>query len=261
MAATTLVRDLLWRVSQQLGDVSPQFVRWTERELVNWTNDGQRLIASMVPSSCSRTDTIKLAAGTRQSIDSVLAANIKPGDGSVAADTGGTMLLDVVRNMGADGLTPGRAIRVATREALDASDPDWHTSTDDVITEFVFDPRQPKTFYVCPGVAGAAWAEVSWLVSPAPVPYAAGSLVLDGASTQKLSIDDVFVPVLVEFILTQAYLKFTGAGDEDANRHAVLAQTHAAMFASLLGADAPRKGHNPNFQLLPMTPGVVATEK
>lgn len=240
MAATTLARAVLHRVSVQLGDVNPQFLRWTEQELVNWLNDGQRLIAALVPASCSRTDAIKLSAGTKQSIDLVPAASIVPGDGSAAVDTSGTALVHVVRNMGAAGLTPGRAIRAVERQALDALSPKWHAATGSEILEYVYDSNQPKVFYVYPGVGATAsmWVEINWLVSPAVVPYVADSLLLDGPSTQKLSIDDMYVEPLVEYILSKAWLKFTRTNTDDANRHAQMAAASAALFSNILGATA-----------------------
>ena len=127
MAAITLVKDVLYQVSVQLHDINPQFNRWTSRELVSWLNDGQRAIAKYVPTSCSRVDAVKLQPGTKQNIDSVTSASIVPGDGSSAVNVQGNALQSVIRNMGVNGQTPGKAIRITDRETLDVNDPNWHT--------------------------------------------------------------------------------------------------------------------------------------
>ena len=48
-----LVREVLRRVCTLLTDVSPQFVRWSEGELVDWVNDGQLAIARYLPTAAS----------------------------------------------------------------------------------------------------------------------------------------------------------------------------------------------------------------
>lgn len=257
MAATTLAKDVLYRVSVQLTDVpdsTDQFKRWTEKELVAWLNDGQKVIAKYLPASCSRIDAIKLKAGTRQSIELVLAADIHPGDGSTAVDTRGKVLLDIIRGMGADGLTPGRAVRVVSREQLDANVPDWHQETGDEVLEFTYDIRTPKYFYVYPGVSGTFWAEVSWLVNPAEIAYVAGSMKFDGASTVVISIDDQYVDDLVNYLLARGHMK-----DAEAAGNANLASAHVNLFVSGLNAQAQAlTGVNPNLKTLPMTPQLPA---
>src|ERR1017187_5285410 len=111
MATTVLVRDLLWRASVLAGDTAPQWQRFPENELCRWLIDAQVVIAKYMKSATSRIDAIKLVAGTRQSIDTVLAASCVPGDGvSLTAPLFGLSLLEIRRNMGADGATPGQAI-------------------------------------------------------------------------------------------------------------------------------------------------------
>lgn len=257
MAATTLAKDVLYRVSVQVTDVpdsESQFERWSERELVAWLNDGQRVLAKYLPYSCSRVDVVKLATGTRQSIELVLAANIKPGDGSAPADTRGKLLLDLVRNMGADGLTPGRAIRVASREQLDAASPLWHTEAGSYVEDFAYDPRTPKYFYVAPGVSGDVWVEVSWVVDPKQIAYAANSMKFDGPSTVVISIDDQYVDDLVNYILARGHLK-----DGEVSGNFQLASAHINLFTTGLNAQAmAMTGANPNLKTLPFAPQVPA---
>jgi hypothetical protein len=259
MAATILAKDVLYRVSAQLTDAPTsalQFTRWTEKELVHWLNDGQRVIAKYLPPACSRIDAIKLAAGSRQSIETVAALSIKPGDGSAAAITRGKALLDVVRNMGADGLVPGAPISVVSRDVLDRSNPTWHTTTDTAVSEYVYDPRTPKYFYVCPAApaAPAVWVEISWLVNPTDVAYSADTMRIDGASTTVISIDDQFVDDLVNYILARGHMK-----EAEVSGNAQLAAAHINLFTSGINAQAlALTGVNPNLKMLPMTPSIPA---
>jgi hypothetical protein len=253
MAATTLVRNFLRGVCTTLQDISPQFSRWPEIELVNYTNYGQMAIAKYLPQAGSRTDAIKLASGTKQDLTKVLAANILPGDGSAAADAYGIALLDVPRNMGSNGATPGRVVRVVDRYQLDTNDPDWHTRTGTVIREFVYDKNMPKTFYVTPGVQAGqnVWVEVAWLAEPSKVP-AGGEpnseiYKYDGASSTLIGVADQYIEDLHNYVVAIALMK----GSKNV-QNLPKAQTHAALFTSSINAQAAVvSGVSPNLKMLP----------
>lgn len=249
MAANTLVKDVLYRVSDALHDLSPQFNRWTSRSLVAALNDGQVAIAKYIPTACSRVDAVKLVPGTKQSINSIASGSIVPGDGSAAVAVNGNALMTVIRNMGTNGLTPGRAIRLVDREVLDLNSPDWHTKTGSTVTEYAFDPRTPKNFYVSPGVPAATnvWVELSFMADPAAVSLT-GSYAWDGSDTTKVSIDDKWVDDLVCYILARAYLK-----DAENAANAGLYSTYAQQFIGSINAQAAAiTGVNPNLKTLPL---------
>lgn len=256
--AGALVRDVLYRVSGQLLDLAPQFVRWTEKELVFALNDGQRAIAKYVPIAGSRIDTIKLNAGSRQSIAHIPAASIKPGDGSTPADVHGLFLNDIVRNMGADGLTPGASVSVAARDALDAFYRLWHTKTGaKAIDHYTFDPRTPQHFYVYPPLAaGGAWVEASLIAAPkdVPLPQAPGDYAHNGASEQAISLDDRWLDDLVNYILARAWMK-----DAEGAANAANVQLYTGLFINSINAQVQAlTGQNPNLKLLPFAPDVPA---
>jgi hypothetical protein len=259
MAATILAKDVLYRASVQLTDApssTDQFVRWSEKELVAWLNDGQRVIAKYLPASCSRIDVIRLATGTRQSIETVQSTHIKHGDGTTAATQRGKILLDIIRNMGDDGLTAGRSIRVVGRELLDAGSPDWHEEAGTEILEFTYDIRTPKYFYTYPGVAAGetVWVEISWLVNPVEVAYVADSMRISGGSTTVISIDDQYVDDLVNYMLARGHMK-----DAEAAGNLNLASAHVNIFTSSINAQAMvLTGVNPNLKTLPLTPQILA---
>lgn len=250
---STKVVDALFRVSTQLQDMAPQFTRWNEKELVTWLNDGQRAIAKYLPASCSRVDAIKLKPGTKQSIELIGAGNILPGDGSPATAVYGNYLNDVVRNMGADGLTPGRAVRVVSREVLDSQNPDWHTITGaGRVEQFVFDPRAPKIFYVTPAVNDTpTWVEVSYLANPAEIPNtgtkAAPLYGVDSVNPAVISVDDKYIDDLVNYVLARAYMKDADFASSQPN-----ASAYSGMFTSSLNAQVQAlTGNNPNLAALP----------
>lgn len=244
MAAPTKVKDILFAVSTQLQDVDPQFERYTSRELVTWLNEGQKAIAKYVPSSCSRVDAIKLSPGTKQQITKVAAANVKPGDGSTAKDLYAIALSSLIRNMGSDGQTPGRAIRVLDRETLDAFTPDWHTKTGDYVEGFIYDPRTPQVFYVTPGVKAAAtlWVEAQLIANPDEVDTA-GSYGKDGNDATLVSIDEANTDDLVNYILARAYAK------DSESSNVQMATMYGQQFVSSINAQATAiAGVNPNLR-------------
>ena len=251
MASSILVRDALYRVSSQLHDVSPQFTRWTQRELVSWLNDGQKAIAKYIPSACARVDSVQLKTGTKQSIEVIAASDIIPGDGSAAAQVFGHYLQSVIRNMGANGSTAGRSIRLVDREVLDVNSPDWHSTSGTPVSQYTFDPRSPKVFYVSPAVPSGqtVWVELSFLSNPVEVAQT-GSYGMDGVDATKISIDDKYIDDLVNYILARAYMK-----DAEFAGNTSLAAAHTQLFTSSINAQVTAlTGVNPNLRALPFNP-------
>lgn len=256
MASSILVRDVFEQVSRHLVDFAPQFEHWTQVELLSYLNDGQRAIAKYLPTSCSRIDAIKLSPGTKQSIDFIPAANVKPGDGGAAMDVHGNSVLSVSHLMGSSGTTPGRALRLVDRDVLDASQPGWHMTASSP-TQYTFDPRNPKVFYVCPGVAPATtlWAAVSYLADPVAIP--AANYAAQGGVSTTISIDDKFADDLVSYMLARAYMK-----ESEFAANANLSAAHANIFTSSINAQsAALTGVNPNLTTLPMAPALLATAR
>lgn len=253
MAATILAKDVLYRVSAQMTDApdsARQFVRWSEKELVAWLNDGQRTIATLLPFSCSRVDAIKLAPGTRQSIETIAQASIKPGDGSAPAAVTSKQLLDVTRNMGADGLTAGRSIQLVDRATLDSSNPRWHMVADTEVISYVHDSRTPRNLWVFPAVHATTpvWVEISHMANPLEIPYVADSMRMSGASTVLISIGDQYVGDLVDYMLARAHLK-----EAEVAGNANIANVYTQKFLTSMNSQVrAMTGVSPNLKHLPM---------
>lgn len=264
-SATITVREVLRQASVLLQDNDPQFARHPETEMVDWLNDGQRAIYKFLPASCSRIDSVRLVPGTLQSIDSIPAAYCKPGDGSTpSVPIIGAMLLDVLSNMGADGVTPGRSIRqiLDGRESLDAINPLWHTEAATIINGFIYDPRTPRQFLVTPGVHASTqvWARMAYVAEPIPIPNTGtpGSELYpaSGGSTVKISVHDEHTDDLVNYICARSLMK----------NAQFAANTNAGGFAALFMASINAKvqaitGYNPKLTRLPFAPEPIGAAK
>lgn len=260
MSKTTLVRDFLWRVSGMLVDDDPQFAVWGESELVLATQDALRAIAKYLPKAFSERDTIRLAPGSLQSIATIAEADCKPGDGrTLAADIAGEMLLNPDCNMGSDGLTPGRAIRIADRSDFDHSAPAWRSTPDPngVVRCVFFDPQTPTYFEVYPPVrstGGDVWIRTSYVKQPDEIPNPGNAYAHDGTSNEVLPVDDRFVDDVFNYVMARAHMK------EHAQAKPQMSQLHTGLFTASLNAQVlAAYGYNPNLKRLPFAPQPMAS--
>lgn len=146
-----LVTELFHRIDDLLLDFDR--VRWPETERLRWANEAMGAILTRRPQAFSRREVVPLVAGAAQNVPA-----------------GGSLLLDVVRNMGIDGATPGRAIRRTSRTILDDADRDWYTRTSSAeIKNFTFDERLPEGFYVYPPAVAGTNVEIVYTRLPATV--------------------------------------------------------------------------------------------
>lgn len=146
-----LVSDVLARTDDILMDEDR--VRWPEEERIRWMNDAMGAIINRRPGALGKRDVVELAAGTYQ-----------------ALPEGGSILLDVVRNINSDGVSPGYPIRRTDRQLLDDSDPTWHTGKQKAkILHYTFDDRLPKVFYVYPPAIAATKVELLYAALPEAV--------------------------------------------------------------------------------------------
>lgn len=196
-------------------------IRWPVSELLDWVNAGQVEIVRIAPDAYTHSEVTQLVAGTRQS-----------------APAAAMRLIDVMRNMGSDGTTPGRAIRPVDRTVLDVQQPDWHSSTPNAqVLHYTFDMRDPKNFYVYP-----------------PQPDPAGYVELVYAGTPPLlelndpvAIDAVYENALLDYVLYRAFSKDAEYA-ADGNR-AVL---HWQAFSDAITTkEAVDRGVEPNPQNRP----------
>jgi hypothetical protein len=266
MPATTKVKDALWRVSVLLQDVAPQFNRWPEMELVNWANDAQLAITKYLPAACSRVDALKLKPGTRQSIEAIAAADLKPGDGSTPpATTYGVQPLSWVCNMGSDGLSPGDAIpEPVDRRILDSQSPNWHSIAGAKVRNVVYDPSTPLYFWVKPAVPAspaAVWIQLGWIVKPSRIadgnPPGTEKYFVEGSDASLLSIDDVYLDDWVDYVTARAFMKNADFAGNDGK-----AAFYTQRFLGSLNLRIQAlTGNNPNLTRLPFAPEPIGAAK
>jgi hypothetical protein len=194
-------------------------VRWSDNELLRYLNDGRRDIAVVRPDLYSETTNLTLVAGTRQSVP-----------------TDGTRLMDVVRNVTAADVV-GRAVRIVEREVLDAQSPDWHTEpASTVIKHFMYDEREPKTFYVYP--PATAGHKLTIVYSKAPTEITSGDL----NSTSVLAREDIFVGALTDYLAYRCFSK-----DAEFAGNSQRAVMHYQAFANIIGiGNKKRFTNSPN---------------
>lgn len=227
--ATVTVASVITKVQTILQDTTG--IRWPDSELLGWLNDGQREIVLYKPNAFVKNTSVKLASGTKQTL---------PADG--------VQLIDVVRNMGTGGATPGRAIRITMREILDSQVPGWHASTADAeVKHYMYTVLDPKTYYVYPPQPSTAQNYVELVYGAAPT---------DAILSGTITLDDIYQTILVDYCLYRAYSKDTEFA-ADQNR-AVAHQN--AYIAALTGKAKVEAGANPNLTA-PANPNVIPNSR
>ncbi len=220
-------QQIIRRCVETLQDTTS--IRWPVAELVRYLNDGQREVVLYRPDSMVTNATVTCVAGTKQT----LPAN-------------GAKLIEVIRNARAAGTK--RAVRMVNREILDAQMPGWHTlaGVDDVL-HFMYDPRDPRVFYVYPPATTNTQLDIVYAAYPTDIAEPADG-ALYTAVTGNISLPDIYGNVLQDYILYRAYTK-----DSEYAGNAQRAQAHYAAFANALGIEvkatvavAPNPVGNPN---------------
>jgi hypothetical protein len=217
--------NLISRIQDSLQDTTG--VRWTEAELLRYINDAQREVVNFKPQASADHSNVQLAAGTEQSIPDVALSLIK-----------------VVRNMSATGgsATGKKSIRLVDEDILNSIEPDWHdpTVTGDaahgsVIKHYIFDPDDPRRFYVYPGVKSGSNAYVELITSRSPTDLS--------ATSSTIYIDDIYGNALVDYVLFRCYMK-----DSEFAGNAQRASQHYQLFLNSVSSGISSKNLiNPNF--------------
>jgi hypothetical protein len=179
---------------------------WTRLELLGYLNDGQRDACIVKPDAYVRVGTVPLVAGTRQ---------LLPEDGAA--------FIRLVRNMGVDGLTPGRAPRKLDIATMDMQNPNWHSDvSNSLVMEYGHDEREPKAYYVSPPqpLADQGRVDLVYAAVPSDLPNEDSAVVLAL----------IYKTALIHYICYRAYLK---EGELQSNANAM---AHRTEFLSLLGA-------------------------
>lgn len=186
--------------------------------MLQWINDGQREVVLFRPEASITNGPVNLVPGvTQQSIPA-----------------SGIVLVDIIRNLGSNGSTPGKPIRVVPRDVLDSQVPDWHSTPNTLgyIENFTFDPRDQRHFYVYPMAPVTAWT-VECVYSVTPTDCVFGGTI---------GVDDIYANALVNYVLFRCYSK-----DATYAANAELAMAYYSAFTSgLTGKSNTEMADNPN---------------
>lgn len=234
--ATTKVVDILDRASIILQDNTN--VRFPNDELLKFFNDAQKEVVLHRPDARMVNEPEQCVAGSRQTLPA-----------------SALRLIDVVRNCtftetnGVKSIaTVGRAVTQVDRKILDETLPNWHDTAADStrkIEHFVYDPANPKNFYVYPKATTDFALELVYSEAPEDV-----SISNFATDTTTISLDDVYSNCILDYILYRAYQK-----DSEYAGNAQRAMMHYQSFANALGVKTQADGATTP---LPKTPDMNA---
>jgi hypothetical protein len=207
---TTAAQSIIRRVVETLQDTTS--VRWPVAELVRYLNDGQREVVLYRPDSMVTNATVTLTAGAKQALPS-----------------NGSKLIDVIRNSAGN----KRSVRMTARNILDTQTPSWYNLTGVTeILHYMYDPRDPKVFYVYPPAASTgASVDLVYSASPSDITEPADGAVFS-AVTGNISLPDIYANILADYIMYRAYTK-----DTEYAGNAARAQAHYAAFQAALSTE------------------------
>jgi len=177
-----IAKDVIEAVAWALHDLDPEtgegYVRWPKPRLLDFVNRAQLQVVKNVPEASSEFTAMQLVAGARQAIPA-----------------SALRLLTITRNLGADGLSPGRHVALTDRGTLDAQLVTWGVNTTSIseIESYVYDDRVPKTFYVYPPLATGDSVFVELGVSMKPEACV--------AETDTLALDDIYFSPIFHWMM------------------------------------------------------------
>ncbi len=202
--ATVKVIDLIDRAEEILQDTTN--VRWSQQTLLDYLNDGQREVVLFRPDANPVNTSFTLTANS--------AKQTLPG--------AALRLLSIYKNAS----PTTKPITNIERRVLDDQIEDWHGTTDTNVEHYVYDPMDPKVFYVYPH-STASDATIDLVYSSAPVDLTIANF---NTTSTVISLDDIYANAILDYILYRAYQKDTEyAGDM--NRSGVYLQS----FQNALG--------------------------
>ena len=178
--STTKIVDLISRAETITQDKTS--VRWPKSEWLTWYNDAILFVVNRRPDKAVKNESF----------------TVDETDSKQALPSDALSLFAVVRNVDS-----GKPIRALSREVLDDQYSDWHEHTATNIDHYVYDPRDPTSFYVYPRPA-ASGHEIEIMYPFAPEAVVIADFDTD---TQTISIDDSFVNPILDFMLYRAYSK------------------------------------------------------
>lgn len=169
-------------------------------DMLEWIRAGVREVVALKPKAGTVTQLIDIVANAV----------------TQAVPAGTIEILDVLANMGADGVTPGRGITVVTLDRMQAAKANWRRDTGAQVKHVIFDDRDNTVYYVWPAVTTAIKAEARLMKFPTPI----------SALTTTVPLDDSYRNPLVYFAMFKAH-------SQDSSHASNLQMAEAAYTAFL----------------------------
>ena len=194
--------DYILDAAELYGDVG--YDRVDEDAWIKYLNASIRALILVRPDAGAETDNVQLVAGVLQALPATA-----------------LRLLDITRNMGADGATAGKIITPVERKHIDYSNLLWPAATGDTeIDNYSYDRENPRIFYVTPPVHNSTAVYVEMQVSQLPT-----AVTTTGSDP---GVNDLFFEPLVQYMLYKAF----SADDESVEFQKAMA--YMQNFFSLL---------------------------
>lgn len=190
--------------------------RFTSAQLLAWLNEAQRVIQSLVPRANPVTTVVTCTANeTRHTLPDGTTAMLRP-----------------ICNMGTDGATPGRTVRLYDENELTGFSSGWHSATGEAtIKGIVYDLRDPRTYWTYPRAHATTVVTLRMLLSQIPSDCS--------ASTDSLTVLDEFEPAIVDWIMYRCL----GRDSEETPNFAA-AMGYKKSFVEFLGMSAEAVARN-----------------
>jgi hypothetical protein len=151
-------------------------ITYTTNQIINAINDAQRLVCIHKPDACTSTSNFSITPATAKQ---TLPATVN-------------RLLRVTRNMGANGSTPGKAVRSITSiDELSNMDANWPITAGSSVSDYAYDDAVPGVFWIYPVPASTHFLEIQTANIPVDITIA----------TDPIAINDIYAPVLTSWAL------------------------------------------------------------
>ena len=184
MNASTIIADAGTILNDDLHN------RWPVEILLGWLDEAQTLVVPNLPDMCAKFNAFQVTAGdVRQKLSS-----------------GTFKLIDVVRNLGADGNTAGGPILFMTMGELNSAYPSWtHAAPADTAQVWSLSDAviQDGIFYLYPAPLTDYYVEI----------YATSYPTTLTALTDDISVPDLFRPVLTDWVVFRSLEQNAPHGD------------------------------------------------
>lgn len=182
--ATKIINRALRKLSDEGADFFERSV------LFDNLNSARRIMVVIKPDTNGVITTFQLVEGTEQTL------------------TGnGFILLDPVCNMGTDGNTVGRVIRMFEKKYLDREDPYWHMNDAAAeVLQIAYNPKTPRIFFTNPPQPAASQGHIKIIQAEAPADISPGS---GGTYDVDVGFPEVYEDPLLNLLLFVTFHSLT----------------------------------------------------